>query len=97
MANAIFASPGRRQRLAPPHTEEGVLMYIGTMIYTWLNGVLVGTAQFGMPYGIANQDGQVRGDEREALPQEAQSRPLRRRVPNGEGIEEGTGTCNWSL
>ena len=25
MANAIFASPERRRRLAPPHTEEGVL------------------------------------------------------------------------
>jgi aryl-alcohol dehydrogenase-like predicted oxidoreductase len=28
-----------------------------------LHKLTIGTAQFGMPYGIANQDGQVRGDE----------------------------------
>jgi len=63
MANAIFASPERRRRLAPPHTEEGVLMYIGTMIYTWLNGVLVGTDQFGNRYYRARK-GKLYGRER---------------------------------
>ena len=63
MANAIFASPERRQRLAPPHTEEGVLMYIGTIINTWLNGVLVGTDQFGNRYYRARK-GKLYGRER---------------------------------
>ena len=38
-------------------------MYIGTMIYTWLNGVLVGTDQFGNRYYRARK-GKLYGRER---------------------------------